>query len=160
MKRSAIPSPPLAGEGQGGGQQRQCLWLPPSPTLPRKGGESRPFAWRAWVPVSVNDFGFNCQTAPARHSFAISPQVSREFCIERSALYKTEGVGNAGRQAAPAASCALEYSQRGRRDHPTFPHAMVYGLYRALLGDRAFLSPRRCRSLSARQRPPHPAPRP
>ena len=36
---------------------------------------------------------------------------------------------------------AHEYSQRGRPDHPTFPHAMVYGLFRTLPGDRAFLSP-------------------
>src|SRR6201987_3575144 len=29
-----------------------------------------------------------------------------------------------------------EYSQRPIGKHPTFPHAMVYGLYRALPGDR------------------------
>jgi hypothetical protein len=31
---------------------------------------------------------------------------------------------------------AHEYSQRAIGKHPTFPHAMVYGLYRALPGDR------------------------
>jgi hypothetical protein len=31
---------------------------------------------------------------------------------------------------------AHEYSQRAIGNHPTFPHAMVYGLYRALPGDR------------------------
>jgi hypothetical protein len=31
---------------------------------------------------------------------------------------------------------AHEYSQRAAGKHPTFPHAMVYGLYRALPGDR------------------------
>ena len=31
---------------------------------------------------------------------------------------------------------AHEYSQRVIGNHPTFPHAMVYGLYRALPGDR------------------------
>src|ERR1700693_1329780 len=31
---------------------------------------------------------------------------------------------------------AHEYSQRATGNHPTFPHAMVYGLYRALPGDR------------------------
>src|ERR1700736_1430020 len=31
---------------------------------------------------------------------------------------------------------AHEYSQRATVNHPTFPHAMVYGLYRALPGDR------------------------
>jgi hypothetical protein len=33
-------------------------------------------------------------------SFAISPQVSREFCLEHSAL-DNEGAGNAGRWARP-----------------------------------------------------------
>jgi hypothetical protein len=36
----------------------------------------------------------------ARYSFAISPQVSREFCYQRSAL-QTEGAGNAGRSMRP-----------------------------------------------------------
>ena len=33
-------SPPPCGEGSGVGVSKQCvrLWLPPSPTLPRKGG--------------------------------------------------------------------------------------------------------------------------
>jgi hypothetical protein len=31
---------------------------------------------------------------------------------------------------------AHEYSQRAIGKHPTFPHAMVYSLYRALPGDR------------------------
>src|ERR1700740_2124914 len=31
---------------------------------------------------------------------------------------------------------AHEYSQRATGNHPAFPHAMVYGLYRALPGDR------------------------
>ena len=39
---------------------------------------------------------------------------------------------------------AHEYSQRVHRNHPAFPHAMVYGLYRALPGDRAFLPPSPC----------------
>ena len=41
---------------------------------------------------------------------------------------------------------AHEYSQRVHRNRPAFPHAMVYGLYRALLGDRAFLPPSPLRS--------------
>jgi hypothetical protein len=36
---------------------------------------------------------------------------------------------------------AHEYSQRGRRDYPTFPTQWFYGLWRALPGDRAFLPP-------------------
>jgi hypothetical protein len=36
---------------------------------------------------------------------------------------------------------AHEYSQRGRRDRPTFPTQWFYGLSRALPGDRALLPP-------------------
>src|ERR1700733_11004456 len=55
---------------------------------------------------------------------------------------KTEGVGNAGRPMHPqprvryGSKYAHEYSQRAIGKHPTFPHAMGYGLYRALPGDR------------------------
>jgi len=48
---------------------------------------------------------------------------------------KTEGVGNAGRPMHPqprvryGSKYAHEYSQRATGNHPTFPHAMVYGLY-------------------------------
>ena len=37
---------------------------------------------------------------PCRHSFAISPRISREFCFEHSAL-TSEGAGNAGRPMRP-----------------------------------------------------------
>ena len=46
---------------------------------------------------------------------------------------------------------AHEYSQRAIGNHPTFPHAMVYGLYRALPGDR--LSCHRRRRLPANLTP-------
>jgi hypothetical protein len=46
---------------------------------------------------------------------------------------------------------AHEYSQRVTGKHPTFPHAMVYGLYRALPGDR--LSCHRRRRLPANLTP-------
>ena len=45
---------------------------------------------------------------------------------------------------------AHEYSQRVHRKTPGIPHATVYGLYRALLGDRAFLPPSPLRSLLPR----------
>jgi hypothetical protein len=32
---------------------------------------------------------------------------------------------------------AHEYSQRATGKHPTFPHAMVYGLYRALVSAKS-----------------------
>jgi hypothetical protein len=55
--------------------------------------------------------------------------------------------GNAGCQAHPqprvhwGSKKAHEYSQRGRRNRPAFPHAMVLRLIRTLPGDRAFLPP-------------------
>ena len=85
-----------------------------------------------------------CVCVSIRHTFAISRRDAPELLQN----FRPEGRGECRAPSAPAASCAHigrkyahEYSQRVRRDHPTFPHAMVYGLFRALLGDRAFLSP-------------------
>jgi hypothetical protein len=41
-----------------------------------------------------------------RHAFAISPQVSREFCSEIPYPLQSEGAGNAGRPMRPIAACA------------------------------------------------------
>jgi hypothetical protein len=58
----------------------------------------------------------------------------------------SEGAGNAGRPMRPIAACAevVFVSTRVVRSHrksPGIPRAMVYGLFRALPGDRAFLPP-------------------
>src|SRR5438309_5450840 len=63
-----------------------------------------------------------------------------------------KGAGNAGRPMRPIAACAMSVVERTRvvrshRETPGIPHAMVYGLLRALPGDRAFLSPSSLRSL-------------
>jgi hypothetical protein len=55
---------------------------------------------RGWGVGQMNCYGFNFQTAAVKHSFAISPHHSREFCFEFPAL-KTEGAGNAGRPERP-----------------------------------------------------------
>ncbi len=62
-----------------------------------------------------------------RHGSAISRRDAPEWC-RNSSPPKTEGVGNAGRQAHPqprvrmvVAKNAHEYSQRGRQDHPASP---------------------------------------
>src|SRR3984893_8298663 len=57
-----------------------------------------------------------------------------------------EGAGNAGRPMRPIAACAMVEVERTRvsqvtPESPGTPRAMVYGLYRALPGDRAFLPP-------------------
>src|SRR3979409_2521252 len=59
---------------------------------------------------------------------------------------QSEGAGNAGRPMRPIAACAMIAVERTRvsrvtPESPRIPRAMVYGLFRALPGDRAFLPP-------------------
>jgi hypothetical protein len=113
---------------------------------------------------------------------------------EPSALKKSKGVRNAGCPTHPQPGGQEKNSRTSivttnTPGSPGAPHTMVYGLFRALPGDRAFLSPsfakfrkldagveasgphgftvRRLRRSSRaiwrarrRPRPPHPAPRP
>src|SRR3979409_53683 len=73
----------------------------------------------------------------------------RVFCARCSFISRplqSEGAGNAGRPMRPIAACAMIVVERTRvsqvtPESPGIPHAMVYGLYRALPGDRAFLPP-------------------
>src|ERR1700721_2734565 len=74
---------------------------------------------------------------PSRSRGAVRPRVAKNIRPEN------RGRGEGRAPDGPAASCAHigskyahEYSQRAIGKHPTFPHAMVYGLYRALPGDR------------------------
>ena len=88
----------------------------------------------------------------ARHTSAISPHVLREVWPARSALFRKEGAGNAGRPMRPIAACAeivrcAHALVRSHRNHPAFPAQWFYGLFRALPGDRAFLPPSPLRSL-------------
>src|ERR1700726_387949 len=123
------------------------------------------------------------------HSFAISRRVAPEFCWKSPAL-RSEGAGNAGRPMRPIAACAMVEVEHTRvsqvtPESPGIPRAMVYGLFRALPGDRAFLPPSpakvafreldasvgasgphvfavrfKCSRQLHHRRPPHPAPRP
>src|ERR1700730_3609233 len=59
---------------------------------------------------------------------------------------QSEGAGNAGRPMRPIAACAMIVVERTRvsqvtPESPSIPRAMVYGLFRALPGDRALLPP-------------------
>src|ERR1700726_1998297 len=59
---------------------------------------------------------------------------------------ESEGAGNAGRPMRPIAACAMVEVERTRvsqvtPESPGIPRAMVYGLFRALPGDRALLPP-------------------
>src|SRR6202521_3511789 len=66
--------------------------------------------------------------------------------LETSRPLNNERAGNAGRPMRPIAACAMVVVERTRvsqvtPESPGTPRAMVYGLYRALPGDRAFLPP-------------------
>src|ERR1700730_2398498 len=71
------------------------------------------------------------------------------FCARVSFISRplqSEGAGNAGRPMRPIAACAMVEVERTRvsqvtPESPGIPRAMVYGLFRALPGDRAFLPP-------------------
>ena len=60
-------------------------------------------------------------------------------------LRPTEGAGNAGRLMRPQPCVRIKkahkHSHHGHTGTPGIPRAMVYGLFRALPGDRAFLPP-------------------
>src|ERR1700726_1707184 len=76
---------------------------------------------------------------------AISRRVAPEVCFDSRPL-ESEGAGNAGRPMRPIAACAMVEVERTRvsqvtPESPGIPRAMVYGLFRALPGDRAFLPP-------------------
>jgi hypothetical protein len=77
---------------------------------------------------------------------------SRSRCMFRASFscsfrpLNSEGAGNAGRPMRPIAACAEVVVAGTRVGQVTpatsgIPRAMVYGLFRALPGDRAFLSP-------------------
>jgi hypothetical protein len=68
----------------------------------------------------------------------VLPEISRPLL--------SEGAGNAGRPMRPIAACAMVVVERTRvsqvtPESPGTPRAMVYGLFRALPGDRALLPP-------------------
>jgi hypothetical protein len=112
---------------------------------------------------------------------------SREVCLIVCAS-SSKGAGNAGRSMRPIAACALVTNKLTRvsqvtPESPGIPHAMVYGLLRALPGAPGFLATVACatsrrldtsvgvsgpHAFSVRfravrhrhyQRPPHPDPR-
>jgi hypothetical protein len=76
---------------------------------------------------------------------AFSRRDAPEVCVNFRAL-KSEGAGNAGCTLHPRSrvqNCAKKRTRAYRFSggNPTFPAQWFYGLYRALPGDRAFLSP-------------------
>jgi hypothetical protein len=87
-------------------------------------------------------YGFEFQTATASRS----RRASRPSFALASRPLNSEGAGNAGRPMRPIAACAMVVVESTRvsqvtPESPGTPRAMVYGLYRALPGDRALLPP-------------------
>jgi hypothetical protein len=73
---------------------------------------------------------------------ALRPRFSGNF----SPSSNSEGAGNAGcalhpRSRVRSAQNKMHTSIQGSGEHPTFPAQWLYGLYRALPGERAFLPP-------------------
>jgi hypothetical protein len=78
------------------------------------------------------------------HAFAISPLVSREFCQQISALFEKRARGMPDARCVRSRACSVvstRVSHHGHTGITRHPRAMVYGLFRALPGDRACLSP-------------------
>ena len=86
-----------------------------------------------------------------KRTFTFSRHYVPEVCISLAPL-ENRGRRESRVHAAPAVSCAMctgsaHTSIQVQRRHPGLPCAMVYGLYRALLGGRAFLPPSPLRNL-------------
>jgi hypothetical protein len=77
-----------------------------------------------------------------KHKFAISPHHLREVCQQTSRPLEIRGRREDRVRAAPAVSCAICASKKRTRAYrssgsiPAFPAQWLYGLYRALPGER------------------------
>ncbi len=84
--------------------------------------------------------------APRTHAFASSRLISPELCLDASPSMK-EGAGKAGcRPGTHGPLCGRwqqEFAQRhtGEAKHPAFPAQWLYGLCRALPGERCTIAP-------------------
>jgi hypothetical protein len=86
------------------------------------------------------------------HTSAIPPHVCASFILLVPALSKKEGAGKTGcalhpRSRVQKCETKTHTSIQVQRRHSGLPCAVVYGLFRALPGDRAFLPPSPPRSL-------------
>jgi len=101
-----------------------------------------------WIASSLTLLAMTLRDA--RHTFAFPRRISPGSC---QILPPKEGVGNAGRPVHPQPrvrkwwlECTRVFTASSP-ENARHPHAMVYGLYRALPGDRALLPPSSLRSL-------------
>jgi hypothetical protein len=101
-------------------------------------------------------------TVIASHDFAISRPDMPEVCQKFPHPSQPEGAGNTGRSMHPQPRVRnktkhTSKSPQVRRNDPAFPAQWLYDLFRALSGDRAFLSPsprnaKHCRELTPASR--------
>jgi hypothetical protein len=119
------------------------------------------------TPVGPTGSRTGCLRAPitprnnrsrCRRKFSISRRDASELCVDRHPL-KRRGRRESRMRAAPAVSRAngnkkTHTSIQVQRRQSGFPCAVAYGLFRALLGDRAFLPPSPLRSLLLRNLTP------
>ena len=90
-----------------------------------------------WIQIS--------NSAVCRYSFAISRLFSPEVCWNFPHAPRSEGAGMPGADAPAAKNTRVV--RHGHTGNTRHPRAMVYGLLRALPGDRALLPPSPLRSL-------------
>ena len=148
--------------------------------------------WRRLMDARVkpgHDMCVGVDIASRKHSFAISPRAAPELCWKFLALSNQRAQGRPGARCTRGLACGLHKTRCTRAyrfsgEHPAFPAQWLYGLYRALPGERAFchrrpreaLAPqeldvttatsgphdftvRLCRARrSQHRRPPHPRP--
>jgi hypothetical protein len=91
-------------------------------------------------------WGVLIQISNNKHGFAFSRRDAPELCVDCHPLKATRGRRESRVRAAPAVSCAKMHKKthtsiQVQRRQSGFPCAVVYGLFRALPGDRAFLPP-------------------
>ena len=117
----------------------------PSLKLRRTGTETRRSLRRRRVADDDSSDSFSKQRCSQPWLHDLAAYFARGL-LRTLRLLKSEGAGNAGRPMRPIAACAMKVVERTRvsqvtPESPGIPRAMVYGLFRALPGDRAFLPP-------------------
>ena len=123
----------------------------------REGEESRHASLRS-IPATDSNFKqLNTTEFGSRHGEPTGRNDGKTYLCDLAARFArvlagsfrplvSEGAGNAGRPMRPIAACAMIVVERTRvsqvtPETPGIPRAMVYGLFRALPGDRALLPP-------------------
>ena len=111
-------------------------------------------SWSEAIPIATRTGIDGYRFAPPilrRRTFAISRRIAPEVCIS-FAPSKTEGAGKTGCALHPRSRVQLRTenthtSIQVQRKHPAFPAQWLYGLLRALPGERLFCHRRSPRSL-------------